>query len=150
MEPAASIKKGAALTHGFNVHPSILKLATGIVRQGGELPFLVGRDENPGFQQDLEAVTDPEDQLFLVSEALQGVAQEMGQLHSQDLPGCHVVAVSEASRDGQDLKAFKQVRVFAKSIDVNALRSCARLLESKFEFGIAIGPRSAQYQGTRV
>ena len=73
--------------------------------QRGDGAVLVGRHEQAGLEQGLEAVADAEDQPFGVAEAAQGVAEEVGELVGEDLAGGHVVAVGEAAGDDEDLVA---------------------------------------------
>ena len=73
-------------------------------------PVLVGRHDQAGLEQHLKAVADAEDQLLLIAEPPQGVAEEVGELVGEDLAGRHVVAVGEAAGDDEDLVALQRGR----------------------------------------
>ena len=78
--------------------------------QRGERAVLVGRHEQPGLEQHLEAVADAEDQLLGVAELAEGVAEEVRELVGEDLAGGDVVAVGEAAGDDEDLVLLQQRR----------------------------------------
>src|SRR5262249_8799657 len=116
-----TLKEGGALAVGLEVDPAVIELAGLVVGEGGDGPILIGRDEERGLEQNLKAVTDAEDELLVVAEATQRVAEETGQLVGEDLAGGDVVAVGEPARDGEDLVAVQQGGVLTKAVDVEAV-----------------------------
>jgi hypothetical protein len=118
------------------------------VGQRRQRAVLVGRQEQTGLEEDLETVADAENQLLLVAEAAEGVLQEGHELGRQDLAGGDVVAVGEAARDGEDLVAVEQRRLFAEAVDVDSLSLCARLFEGEKCFLVTVCAGGAEDQGS--
>ena len=117
--------------------------------QRGQRAVLVGRHEQAGLEQGLEAVADAEDELLGVAEAAQGVAEEVGELVGEDLAGRHVVAVGEAAGNDQDLVALQQAGLFAQAVDVDALGDGAGLLEGELGLAVAVGAGGTQDEDAR-
>ena len=77
--------------------------------------------QEPGLDQDLEAVADPQDQAAAVVEPAQGVAQDRPEPGGEDPPGPEVVAVGEAAGDGQDLEVVERAGRLEEPADVPGL-----------------------------
>ncbi len=66
--------------------------------------------QEPGLDQDLEAVADPQDQAAPVVEPAEGVAEDGPQPGREDPAGAEVVAVREAAGERQDLEGIERRR----------------------------------------
>ena len=139
VQPVDAREKRAVAWHAWSVTQRSWNRPDVVVRQRGEGAVLVGRDQQAGLEQRLEAVADAEDQLLGVAEAAQGVAEEAAELVGEDLAGGHVVAVGEAAGHDEDLVTLQQGRLFAQPVDVDALGDGAGRLEGELRFAVAVG-----------
>src|SRR5207302_4328564 len=113
----------------LQVHPAILELSLRIVRKRGERPILIWRKQQAGLEKGLKAVADAEDQFVSVSKPLKTVAEEVAELHRQNLASGHIVAIGVAAWNDENLIAVQQARHLAQPVDVNAIRMGPGLLE---------------------
>lgn len=97
------------------------------------------------FEQDLESVADAEDELVLLEEVGDGLAEVSPQLAAEHDPGSHVVAVAEPARDAEDLVVGEALGVFEHAEQVHPFRLTSAQFECVSRFDVAVRAGSTQY-----
>ena len=105
----------------MQINPAILEFARGVVAQSCHRAVFVGGHEQTGLEDGLEAIANAQDELFLVAEDAELLAQKDTELVGEDLAGGHVVAVGEAAGNDQDLVIVKQGGLIAEAVNVQAV-----------------------------
>src|SRR5262245_52332270 len=150
MKPIVAFQEGALAGVGLQVNPTILKLAGSVPGQGGERPILIGRQDQPGPQESLEAVANAEDELVGVTKLAEGIPEEMAELVAEDLARGHIVAVSETSGNDEDLVAQELAGLLAQAVDVDAFGGSAGLLEGELGFQVAVGTGTTKDEDSEI
>ena len=89
--------------------PAVFESAVGVVGEGGGVPVVGGElgdgaGEKAGFDEDLEAVADAEDDFAVGDELAERGAEVVDELVGEDFAGGDVVAVGEAAGEAEDLE----------------------------------------------
>src|SRR5262249_51884215 len=96
-----------------------------------------------------EAVADAEDELLLVAEPAERVAEEVLELKGEHLSRRHVVAVAEAAGHDEDLEVAELSRVLAEGVHMDPLRDRAGQLEGGDGLAVAVGAGCSEDQCVR-
>jgi len=129
--------------------PAVFEAALGVIGEGGGVPIVGGElrhgtGEEAGFDEDLEAVADAEDEVAIVDELAEGGAEVVDELVGEDFAGGDVVAVGEAAGEGEDLELLELGGVGEESVDVEGFDGGAHEGEGVVEFAVAVGAGGAE------
>ena len=146
VHPRQTLEKDAVTRLDEQIDPAVFEFSTAVVREGGEWAILVGWKYETGFQKNLEAVADSENQFFVIAEFANGIGEKVLQFHGEHFPGRDIVTVTESAGDDENFKLTQQLRRLAESIDVKAFGLGACRFEGECGFAIAIRAGSAKYE----
>lgn len=139
VDPLAGLDKDALVGGGFEPDPAVFEFP-GIVI--GDRGLLVGLDtvgdgqagQDAGLDQDLEAVTDSQDQFVGFDKFADFVAEMMFQLVGQDLTGGDVVAIAESAGQCQNLIIGHEFGIFDQPVNVHFFGDSAGQLKGVTHF----------------
>ena len=133
-------------THRQSYRPDSFQVSVAAGRALLRVPPVRPAGQHAGFEQDLEAVADAEDELVRVQEPPERVAERAGQVPGEDHAGPEVVAVAEPAGDAEDLVAVERVRLLQHAEQVLAVADGPGGGEGAGGLLVAVGARGADDQ----
>lgn len=130
-------------------NPAVFVPASVVVGKG-DANGAVGTGHEVHSHEHLEPVADSKYATATVDKPPQGVADMMNELVGENLSTGDVIAVGEASGDGQDLIVIKSVRGLNEPADVQSLRHRAGAFPREGGFLVAVDSRRAKNKDTRL
>src|SRR5687768_5725520 len=103
VQPLDPLQEDAFTSFHRQVDPAAFEFAAVVVGERGDGLIGLVRKEDAALDEDLKAVADAEDELAGGFEVLQSLGQMVANLVAENPSGGHIISVTEAAGDAEDL-----------------------------------------------